>query len=356
MPGRAKMLFSMLRYHTTMFSVLRPLFGVFVCSTLAFAQTKDFTLRVEVPVVSLDVSVTTETGQPVEGLTPEDFEIYENGVRQDIRYFGSSTAPYHVYLLFDSSGSTRHKWNFMRRAVAGLLGYVKPQDRISIGIFDGGLETLTEWDDPREEALGALDPLVTERESGGTTEFYKSLEKVLEKSFSDIRERRAVIVLTDGRDTSLYREIIRRNRVMDSVEDRRFRGLFKAAGKEGIPVHFIAINTDRNIEGNTRGADEYRNLQFIYKNSAVPEQYLEQVRERMEKVAEVSGGRVLFPRTIEDVIPLYEEIGKDLGRAYSLGYVPATETPGEGLRRIVVRVGNEEYQILQSRAGYYAKQ
>ena len=339
-----------------MFSVLRPLLGIFVCSTLALAQTKDFTLRVDVPVVSLDVSVTNATGQPVEDLAPEDFEVYENGVRQDIRYFGSSTAPYHVYLLFDSSGSTRHKWDFMRRAVEGFLSFIKPQDRISIGIFDAGLKTLTDWDDPREKALRALDPLTAERESGGTTEFYKSLEKALEKSFKGIRERRAIIVLTDGRDTSLYREIIRRNRVMDSGEDRGFRGLHKAAGKEGIPVHFIAVNTDRNLEENTEGADEYRNLQFIYKNSAMPERYLEQVRDRLEKVAEASGGRVLFPRTIEDVIPLYEEIGRDLGHAYSLGYVPVKARPDEGLRRIVVKMGNEEYRIRQSRAGYYAKQ
>ena len=339
-----------------MCSVLRPLVGILVCSTLALAQTKNYTLTVDVPVVSLDVSVTTESGQPVDGLTPEDFEIYENGVRQDIRYFGSSTAPYHVYLLFDSSGSTRHKWDFMRQSVAGLVGFLKPQDRISIGIFDAGLETLTEWDDPRKMAMEALDPMIQQRESGGTTEFYKSLEKALEKSFDEIPERRAIIVLTDGRDTSLYREIVRRNHVMDAEEDRRFRGLFKAAGKEGIPVHFIAINTDRNLEGNTEGADEYRNLKFIYKNSSIPERYLEQVRDRMEKVAEASGGRVLFPRTIDDVIPLYEEIGRDLGHAYSLGYVPMEAGSEEGLRRIVVKVSSREYRIRQSRAGYDPKQ
>ena len=343
----------MLRYHTTMLRILRPILWCLVSFVPFFGQGQDFTLRVDVPVVSLDVSVTDARGQPVEGLSPEDFEIYENGVLQELRYFGSSTAPYHVYLLFDSSGSTRHKWDFMRRAVAGFASYIKPQDRISIGIFDEGLKTLADWDSPLDEAMRALDPLMDRRESGGTTEFYRALERVLDRSFDRIRERRAVIVLTDGRDTSLYRNIVRRNRVMTPEQDRRFRGLRKSAEENGIPIHFIAINTDSNLEGNTRGADEYRNLKIIYKDSSIPDQYLKQVRLRMEILAETSGGRVLFPRTIDDVIPLYEQIGRELGSAYSLGYVPPTAEPGEGLRRIVVKVGSEAYQVRQSRAGYY---
>ena len=324
-----------------------------VSSVTLFGQEQDFTLRVDVPVVSLDVSVTDATGQPVDGLSAEDFEIYENGELQELRYFGSSTAPYHVYLLFDSSGSTRHKWDFMRRAVAGFAGYIKPQDRVSIGIFDEGLQTLADWDSPRDEALRALDPLMDRRESGGKTEFYRALERVLDRSFNRIRERRAVIVLTDGRDTSLYRDIVRRNRVMTPEQDRRYRGLRNTAEKNGIPIHFIAINTDRNLEGNTRGADEYRNLKIIYEDSSIPDQYLKQVRLRMEILAEISGGRVLFPQTIDDVIPLYEAIGQELGSAYSLGYVPPPAEPNEGLRRIVVKVGSGAYQVRQSRAGYY---
>ena len=320
-------------------------------SMTALAQ--DFTLSVDVPVVSLDVSITDEAGHPVDGLRAEDFEIMENGEPQQIRYFGSSTAPYHVYLLFDSSGSTRHKWDFMRRAAAGFVEFIKPQDRVSIGIFDARLKTLTDWGDSREETLAALSPLTNGWRSAGTTEFYRSVENAVKKSFSGIRERRAVIVLTDGRDTSLYREIIRHNRVMEPEEDRRFNGLHRTAMEKGIPVYFIAINTDLNLEGNTEGADEHRNLKIIYGESPVPERYLEQVRIRMERVAEISGGQVLFPETLDDIVPLFEQIGRTLGHAYSIGYIPEIEGPDPQLRRIVVKADNQTYQVRQSRAGYY---
>ena len=335
------------------YPVVGVLILVFVSTVLAHGQAQDFTLRVDVSLVSLDVSITDEKGQPVDGLRPADFEVLENGTPQQIRYFGSSTAPYHVYLLFDSSGSTQHKWDFMRSAITGFLDYIKPQDRVSIGVFDERLTTLSEWDDPRENTLQALNPLMKGQRLGRTTEFYRSLENTIKKSFDNILERRAVIVLTDGRDTSLYREIVRHNRIMQPEDDRRFKGLYRTAEESRIPVYFIAVNTDLNLEGNTAGADEYRNLQIIFGDSPVPERYLEQVRIRMERIAEASGGRILFPRTLEDVVPLFEEIGKTLGHAYSLGYVPEPGNPDELLRRIVVTVGNEDYNVRQSRRGYY---
>ena len=322
-----------------------------VSTTVAHAQ--DFTLSVDVPVVSLDVSVIDEDGQPVDGLRLEDFEILENGEPQEVRYFGSSTAPYNVYLLFDSSGSTRHKWNFMRRAAAGFIEFIKPQDRVSIGIFDARLKALTDWDDSREDTLDALNPISEGWKSAGTTEFYRSVKRAIEHSFDGIRERRAIIVLTDGRDTSLYREIIRHNRVMTPEQDRRFKGLYRAAAEEGVPIYFIAVNTDLNLDGNTEGADEHRNLEIIYGESLVPDQYLEQVRVRMERAAEISGGQILFPKTLDDIVPMFEQIGKTLGHSYSIGYVPEIEGPDPALRRIVVKTGNEAHSLRQSRAGYY---
>jgi Ca-activated chloride channel family protein len=328
--------------------------GLLLVSILpVLAQAQDFTLRVEVPLVSIDVSVTDRTGQPVEGLGVADFEVFENGVRQEIRYFGSSSAPYHVYLLFDASGSTRHKWDFMSRAAAGFVEFIRPQDRVSIGIFDDRLKTLSGWKDSRETALDALDPSSQQWKSGGTTEFYRSLENAIKKSFDDISERRALIVLTDGRDTSLYREIVRHNRVMLPEEDRRFKNLYRTAAETHIPIYFIAVNTDFNLDANPEGADEHRNLQIIYRESSVPDLYLEQVRIRMKQVAEISGGRVLFPKTLAEVAPLFEQVGSTLSRAYSLGYIPKIGRPDDQLRRIVVKVENENYTIRQSRAGYY---
>ena len=64
---------------------------------------------------------------------------------------------------------------------------------------------------------------------------------------------------------------------------------------------------------------------------------------------------MLFPRELNDVIPLYEEIAQQLGTAYSLGYVPLPPVAGEGTRKIIVRMENEEYRVRQSRTVYHPK-
>src|SRR5262245_25437557 len=98
-------------------------------------QQVPYILKVDVPLVSVDITVRDAAGKPVNDLVSEDFEVYEDGVRQDIRNFSPVSTPYDVFLLFDRSGSTQHKWPFMQRAVASFIASLRPQDRIAIGSF-----------------------------------------------------------------------------------------------------------------------------------------------------------------------------------------------------------------------------
>src|SRR5207237_9002226 len=114
-------------------------------------------------------------------------------------------------------------------------------------------------------------------------------------------------------------------------------------------------NTDRNLESNTLGADEYQRLQIIYPRSPVPEQYLEGVRNRMEEIAEVSAGRILYPKTIEEIVPLYQQIGREIGMSYTLGYVSSRTEKTPVFRQIEVRTRNGSLHVTQSRDKYYAR-
>jgi len=334
--------------------MFRLLLICFVSRAWVSAQEPIYTLKVDVPIVSLDVTVTDAAGNTINSLSQADFQILENGIPQEIRYFGPTSAAYNIFLLFDRSGSTRHKWLFMQKAVAGFLSNLKPQDRVSIATFDEELDILTKWNDPRTRSLHALTELIRPAEIG-RTDFYRSLERVLRREFRDIPARRTVVVLTDGRDTSTYRHLAMTNRLLDAAEDREYQRALRAAQEQRIPTHFIAINTDRNFEPNMQGGDEFRNLQIIFPNSETPRQYLTQVRLRMEDISQISGGRMLYPNSIDDIVPLYEQIARELGTAYSLGFAPAERTTGAGYRRIEVKVKDSTLQVKQSRTGYYAR-
>jgi hypothetical protein len=82
---------------------------------------------------------------------------------------------------------------------------------------------------------------------------------------------------------------------------------------------------------------------------------MQQSRSRMEQLAEISGGRVVFPNKPPDVIPLYEQIGRELGTSYGLGYSPVIKARDGKVRKIEVRVRDRNLQVRQSRESYEAK-
>jgi Ca-activated chloride channel homolog len=335
----------------------RSIFGLviaaFVSGALVSAQTPEYTLKVDVPYVSVDVTAQDEAGKPINDLSASTFAVYENGIRQELVYFLPVSTPYNVFLLFDRSGSTQDKWVLMQRAVAGFITGLRPQDRIAIAAFDYEIELLLPWTSDRQKALLALPQLTRPNRIGGTN-FYGSAERALQREFRNVKGRRALVVLTDGRDTSLYKYVVNKNRLLEAEDDRTYQKLLKEARRQRTPVYFVAFNTDKNFEPNIIGGDEYRFLRVIFRESSIADRYLAGVRARMEELADVSGGRILYPEHLEDIVPLYRQIGTELGISYTLGYVSSNSAPDGSFRRIEVRTTNSNLRLTQSRNGYYA--
>src|SRR5262249_42455764 len=297
-------------------AILRLLVAAFVSGALVSAQQPDYTLKVDVPFVSVDVTVADASGEIVTDLSADAFELYENGVRQDVRHFASVSTPYNALLLFDRSGSTQDKWPLMQRSVVAFITGLRSQDRISIAAFDSDLQPLLPWTGDRQKALRTL-PQLTQGTQIGGTQFYGSIARALRREFPKTNGRRALIVLSDGRDTSFYKDIVTRNRVLDPKDERPFQNVLKVARAQRIPIFFVAFNTDKNLQPNSIGADEYRSLQVVFRKSPIPEQYITGVRVRMEYLAEAVGGRVLYPERLEDIVALYQQIAQELGTSYS---------------------------------------
>src|SRR6185436_2900064 len=147
--------------------------------------------------------------------------IYEDGVPQQIVHFLPVSTPYNVLLLFDRSGSTQDKWLLMQRAVAGFIASLRPQDQIEIATFDYEVDVQLPWTSDRRKALLVLPQLIRTNRIGGT-DFYGSVEQTLRREFKKTTGRRALVVLTDGRDTSLYKDVVTKNRVLESNADRPY--------------------------------------------------------------------------------------------------------------------------------------
>jgi Ca-activated chloride channel homolog len=332
----------------------RLVVAAIVSGTLVSAQSPDYTLKVDVPYVSVDVTVQDSGGKVLRDLSADAFAVYENGIRQEIMHFLPVATPYNVLLLFDRSGSTQDKWLLMQRAVAGFIASLRPQDRIAIATFDSEAQLQLPWTNDRQAALLVL-PELTHASRMGGTEFYRAIDQTLRHEFRKVSGRRALIVLTDGRDTSLYKDVVKRNGLLEPKDEKQFQNVLKTARTQRIPVYFVAFNTDKNFEPNKIGGDEFRFLRMIFPNSSVADRYLRGVRVRMEEITEVSGGRMLYPERLEDIVPLYQQTAAELGKSYTLGYISSNTAADGSFRKIDVRSSDPGLRLMQSRSGYYAK-
>ena len=75
----------------------------------------------------------------------------------------------------------------------------------------------------------------------------------------------------------------------------------------------------------------------------------------MQQLADSSGGQLLFPKTLNDVMPLYEQIGRALGTSYSLGYIPTMQVRSGSFRKVEVKARPSGLKLTQSRTGYVAR-
>jgi Ca-activated chloride channel family protein len=320
-----------------------------VGATALLAQEPVFNLRVDVQLVSLDVTVTDAQSQPITNLVQRDFTLVEDGVEQQIKSFNALDTPYNILLLFDRSGSTAEQWKTMQRASATFIRNLRKQDRVALGAFDDGLTMLSAWTDTRSATDRALESVIG-RGPGGGTNLYWSLERATQHEFRNVEGRKAVVVLTDGRDNSVVMQTARTSLPKTPANDPLFQNTMTVVRESRVPVYFVAINTDKNPTD--LGSDYYEFKYNRFPNSNSADMFLSETRKRMELLSDASGGRVFFPKKVQDIVPVYDQISRDMSTAYSFSYVSSNRSePGQS-HKIEVRVRRNGARVRQSRDGY----
>lgn len=315
-----------------------------VLGTTLLGQDQPYRIKVNVALVQVDVIVQDRSGRVVTDLDQSNFEIYEDGQRQDIAVFTTTETPRSLLLLFDVSGSTDAQRPFMVQAFNVSIVQLRPQDRVAVASFAGGFQMLLNWRNvqgkPENIALPA---------PGFASNVYRSIEDGL-ATFKNEKGRKGMIVMTDGRDTGFFNEALGSRNFPEADADKSFQKLLQNVRKYGVPLYIIGLNTDLNRDFSTYD----REYMGVMQASGAPAagRYLTQVRIRMERLAEATGGRILYPHSLQEVAPLYEAIGRDLGVSYGLGYAPQ-KTPDGTTRKIEVRVVKRgDVKVAQSRDSY----
>ena len=276
--------------------------------------------RAGVELVSLNVTVTDGTQKYITDLAPEDFQVYEDGVKQEVTFFNKTNLPIALALLLDTSASMESKLPTAQEAAIGFAKKLRSQDLAEVIDFDSRVVVLQNF----SNSLPDLEQAIHKTSAGGSTSLYnavyialKDLKKVVAKNTEEIR-RQAIIVLSDGEDTSSLLP---------------FEEVLDLAKRSETAIYTIGLRTPDGPGTTTKG---FKEAEFV-----------------LRQFSQETGGRAFFPNQLADLANVYGQIADELSSQYTVGYTSRNPKRDGSWRRIVVRV-NRPSLTARTKLGYFA--
>jgi Ca-activated chloride channel family protein len=303
-----------------------------ICSARQDEPIKLKATLVQVPVIASDSG-----GRYVIDLKKSDFKLLEDGVAQQIEFFGSVDQPFTVALLLDSSGSTMDQLNQIKAAALAFLDNLRPQDRVMIMSFDDSVHIQCDFTSDR----GALRRAVESIQPGEFTQVYEAIYTAVWERLRNLKGRRAVIVFTDGIDTA-----------SSEIDDEDT--LDAVAETEAVLVYPIRYSTRADVERRLRKKNDYQGQSGEERMKVLDRTY-RAADEYLEQLAELSGGMLERADTLTDLNGAFARIAAELRQQYLLGYYPTNTKENDSERKIAVQVTRKGVKV-RARPGYRVSQ
>lgn len=289
----------------------------------------DDPIKVGTDLITIPVSVFDRNGLYIPNLQRSQFKIFEDGVEQEIAYFGTADKPFTVVLLLDTSLSTNYKIEEIRQAAVAFVDQLKSEDAVMVIEFDGNVNVLTEVTRERPKIYKAIG----KADFGYGTSLYDAVDFSLRKRLNKIEGRKAIVLFTDGVDT--------RSR---KAGYETTLNLAEESDALVFPIYYNTYDWNRNDASNPFPG-------MLNQIGTRPEDY-ELGRRYLAELSEYTGGRVFRPEAVPGGLKAaFEGIAEELRRQYNIGYIPKEAgTPGQR-KQIRVRV-NRPNLVLRSRDSY----
>jgi Ca-activated chloride channel family protein len=327
------------RYYLHVFTKLDRRTGLAVLVFLTLFSTSNAqevgpedVIRVRTTLVNSPVLVIGRDGKYVPGLRREDFEVYENGVKQEIAYFAPVENPFTVAIMIDTSRSALFDLQDIQEAAIAFVEKMRPNDRALVVAFSSDVAVLAEPTADRE----ALQNAIRSARPGGKTRVYDALKFVLTEKLARVEGRTALVLFTDGVDNDS------RNATFESA-------LQQAARTEAL-IYPVQFSTYDYIKARSP-ATEFKPPE----GSGFSEHDYQRADVFLHQLAETAGTGVYPAFDISDLERAIAGIVDELHNEYSIGYYPRTKgQPGE-TRTLEVRVSRPQLAV-RARTGYVVDQ
>jgi len=293
-------------------------------------------IRVETNLVTMPVSVLDRDGRFISGLQQRDFKIFEDGIEQKLDYFQSVEQPFTVMLLIDVSPSTQFQMDEIQNAAITFINQLRPSDRVMVIAFDQDVQVLSPLTNNRAQLRNAI----MQVRFGDGTSLYEAVDFVIEEQLRYVQGRKAVVLFTDGVDTTSrranYDSTLRATEEIDALfypirydtsRDGRWSGSPQPRGRSGRVslgdiLAGILMGGNVNVGGSSgsSGAEYQKGQRYL------------------EALAQNSGGRKFEAQSIQNLDAAFAGIAEELRRQYSLGYYPENVGKIGDRKQIKIRV------------------
>jgi VWFA-related protein len=304
---------------------------------------EDDVIRVETNLVTMPVSVLDRDGRFISGLQQKDFQIFEDGIQQKIEYFQSVEQPFTVILMLDVSPSTQFQIDEIQEAAIAFVNQLRRDDKVQVISFDERIHVLSPVTNDRR----VLQNAILETEFGDGTGLYEAVDFVINRQLRQIQGRKAVVIFTDGVDTTSrrasYESTVREAEEAEAlIYPIRFdtqsdmNGGWGGGGGGGsypYPRRRQPPGGMGGILGTILGGGNVRIGRGGGGAGSSSAEY-ETGKRYLEELARNSGGRNFEARN--DLNAAFSGIAEELRRQYSIGYYP--ETVGKAGERKQIRV------------------
>ena len=321
-------------------------------------ENSDDIIKVDTKVVTVPVRVLDGKGRFISGLTKENFQIFEDKIEQEIAFFSDQEQPFTVALVLDMSYSSKFKIKEIQRAAMDFINELRPADKVLVVSFDGEVHVLSRPTNDRKVLGRAI--YQTKIDSG--TSLYDAFDWVINKEFSKIDGRKAIVLFSDGVDTTSekshdvqnLRDVLETDALIYPIQYDTYADVQKMKDqpiisrtptipsplpqKNKSPLPFPLPTATVGMPG-TKGttSEDYRRA----------DNYLNEMANR-------TGGTLYKANTFVDLARAFSKIAEELRTYYSIGFYPKNEDTNKSKRKLKVSVDRDKVAV-RARDSYVVK-
>ena len=279
-----------------------------------------YSLRVEVPEVTVDVGVLLEKNrQFVGGLKPTNFKVYEDGAEQKVIGFKRVEAPITALLLCEFAANSYYFIYDMKNAAWSFAQQLRPQDYVALVTYDMRTQIVTDFTQDKRQLMEGINMLQIPgfSETNLFDALYESLDRL-----DRVQGRKYIVLISSGRDTFsklTYDKILKRV-------------------KASRDVTVFTVSTGGAIRAMTEGRGgmmgAMRDMDYL------------QADNEMRTFSSLTGGRSFFPRFSGEMPDIFQEINQSIRSKYQLVYRPTNTKQDGAYRKLRVTVVDDEGKPL----------